>query len=1530
MNDLSANETSPEAAYAFSDLDVEPETALPAGVLDPPPPPTLDPRTLLRGLLREAQEQTSALRRARALLVASELEEYLGDLGPAAEHARDAAEIAPKLGLAAAQARRLRADDEENAQRRLEASVRLAESGPSRLHAGLVLARRLRQSGDAERASRVLDQVARAEGVGSAPDARLELERLLDRLSTGESLLGIRVTDAVASAAWSVQELVGGSQRGPLPSEADAGTTPDAPYLGLLRAAREIRAGRIAEAMDLLVAARPGQQDPLLLRAAHLASRRDGAQAAKKLLLEALRISPTKLTWRALAFVALSSGDRELLGRVLSECDPASGTFEANERLLLLALCDEMPALPADEWHSLAERYGVLAHALGPLGDIPTAAGGADDIYLRLGAALGQAELGHSGQTGREDTVRQLLGELERMGTERPLAVLLQLVSSKRSGDLRGQSEALAAIAEWEGAPVATLAALLRESVGDTDQAVAGYARSASERESGAPEGYRALAARAVDELEGGNRADQHPLLQAVDLTARLLGSSGGDRGGPAEAVSALAPVHAPGTELALALLEALRGRGAALSIPPPAADAEPDRTALDVVLATRSALRRAPLDREGTASTLGALAEHDAEDVALAVLARVFDPHLRTKKTLRQRARFLEAVDVARACLDASAADAKSELRALLEGEVTGPLRGLIHHLAEVARDHDALARDYLDLATTADDPLDRRYAYGRLAEIDDERGQPGSALLWWQTVGEQWPRDIGALVAQEEAHLRAGDANQLRSVQGRLAETLPSPEGEAYRLVLAAAALGRMDLRGAQRLLEPLLESEPPHLLALRVLEAASAEVDDDAARLKAEVALFPQLTTDLDQVACLHEAAMAAARLGRRSVAARYVEQAQELRPVDFLTELFAYHLLEDDSPVERAEALERIAQASNVTSHAASLWQTAGLTWQKAEDTARATECLQRCLELEPAGDVAFEQLRTMYKAGRALPELTRLLENRLTLELPGKKRRELELELGHLLIEQGSSAQAKTLLEGTLGRHPKDVVLLRLHAEIAGELGDHGAAEQSLASLAQSLPNGPERTAVHRALGRLYEKHFGALEKAMDAYQAALDADDSDLDLMKTVVSVYARLGLAERATQLQTELIQKAPLPDDKRREALELARLYEEVAEDPARAGATLERTRRAWPLDQGVLNATAHFYERQGDHERARALVQRTSEEARHKLSEGKLDASLLATLSAVADLSGKPQTRDAIAAARAAYLGEPGGFTAAGPRALEASLDDLLAPPVLIAPLRNLLKKTSAALDAAFPIDLAPLDAHQAIEGPIVQRLTELCRGIGQPVPDVFVSAALGSRAVPLTTRPLRLIVGSELAVLPPDTIDYLLARALKLQQLGAGALARSRQEDAWPMVVALMSIFAPNYRPQTVDQKKILQARALVEQGLARAGYDSDVPALVLETIAALRRNTEGLAEAPRLLVNRAAMLLAGGPGAALVAMSMGDKKPLPESGPSRYRWIDSHAEAKDLLLFCASDECTAALERLGGAPRGRAPPPRPNS
>lgn len=1525
------------------------DTALPLGTLDPAQPAMFDVPLLLDHVLRSSDAQTSALGRARALLLGSELAEHLGKRDLAGQLARDAAEVAPKLSLAASQSRRLGNTDAESVLRQLEATVRMGEGEAARGHAALLLARREMRRGERARAASVLDHLVRtnkrSDGAPVVIDARIEIERLVERLASGESLVGLSLASELQAEAEAVQELLGGA-RAPRPS----------PHLALVRASRELGAGRLPEALTGLLQAGVFQADVNALEAARSALKRDGAKASKQLLAELLRQAPERWMWRALALLAVQTADQELLGRVLSDSDPASGTFSAAEGLLLAALTGQTPQLSDDEWQSLFGQSPLFSLALAPRERSPRSGPASlDELIQRLAAILGRPT-----NEERHHALAALLGELDALGVERPLSALWawQLAHDEKhsaAGEQRSaaQARAWARLAEWEGPELSFLAALCWELAADGAEAAASYRdflafvtssdgagsdkassdgagsdkATGSAGDSSSWTGPASAAARALTSFgDAESERSEDAVLATAHLAEQLF-----RRFEAGELPSALFERPSPGAELATKLLESLLSGHAEKPAPwstrPVASSSETDPLLpLDVVLGVRDALVDLSVDPEGGRLLLRALQQGRPGDVGLGALLRALDPTAPPGDQVPTESPWLAALDAARSVLDRSPADGARAIETAALGRRSEAVLGLDLHLLELAGDTEALSRKWLDLATSAKTEADRRFAYGRLAEIDARRGRIETALLWQRSILEKWPRDLPASFLEEELLLRNGDQGALIRAEERLLDVLPEEEAVGYRLALGAEALGRLDLRSAKRYLGPLAEGEAPQLLALRVLSASATDPPDDAAIERVMDQLLAFASSDLDQLACLERAATAAARQGDRAAAKQRVARMRELRPQAFSTELLALHL-EDDDPVSRAEAVERLAKASSAKVHTSELHYAAGVAWQDAGDQPRAVTCFEQSLALDPKAERAFEQLHRIYRTAHDLDKLCPLLESWLSVEPDGPRKRDLELELGHAYIELGAGEKAKTLLEGTLRRHPKEALVLRTHAELAAALGDHRAAETSLSSLAESLPSGSERTSVLASLGRLYERHLGALEKAMDAYQAAFSADPSDLELGKTLVSVQARLGLAERATQLLTEIIQKSPSTDDKRQLALQLAELYEEVAHDVARASATLERTRRAWPLDAAVLDATVAFLQRQGDTSQVRPLVEQTGLEARRKLWEGKIDPGLLATLAKVAELSELPFSAEAIWATRAAYLGETASFPAAGPHALGPELDDVLAPPVLVKPLRVLLQKTSAALDAAFPIDVSALDARPLSEGPIPSRLAEICRGLGQPVPDLFVSAALGSRAVPLSTRPLRLIVGADLALLPNDSIDYLLARAVKLQQLGAGALARSRPEDAWPMIVALVSIFAPNYRPQSLDPQKILKAKALVEQGLARVGYDADVPQLVLETIGALGRQTEGLAEAPRLLVNRAAMLLAGGPGPALVAMSYGDKKPLPDSGPSRYRWIDSHVEARDLLLFCTTAECNEALSRLHGVERRRALPRR---
>jgi hypothetical protein len=338
---------------------------------------------------------------------------------------------------------------------------------------------------------------------------------------------------------------------------------------------------------------------------------------------------------------------------------------------------------------------------------------------------------------------------------------------------------------------------------------------------------------------------------------------------------------------------------------------------------------------------------------------------------------------------------------------------------------------------------------------------------------------------------------------------------------------------------------------------------------------------------------------------------------------------------------------------------------------------------------------------------------------------------------------------------------------------------------------------------------------------------------------------------------------------------------------------------------------------------------LLDRAGKDARRKLESERLDPGLLDTLARVARLSGHEATAEATEAARHAVLGTTGELLkGAGIGALHPKVDELIAPTAFSAPLRNLLRKTGAAMDAAFSVDLANLGARRAESGATYERLAKIAEALGSQAPELYVASSLGTKCLPVTTEPARLLMGAELDNIAGPERDYLLLRALKLRWLGAGALARSKDEDRWPMLVALLHLFAPNWRPQSVDGRKAAQARALIEQGLARVGYDDDVPMLALEVIGALGNQSGGIGEQPRILANRVGLLGVGDPNLVLGAIASGEGTKLPPGGPSRFRWLESHAEAKDLLLFSTTDKYSRARQALGLAQKAPDGPPGP--
>ncbi len=1537
------------------------------GEADSRPPPArlemLDGIDLAR-LVRDAAHSTdSAASKTRGLAIAGQLFAGCGKTAEAEAAIREAAETSPKLGFVSLLLRKFATSSSDGAiERSLESVSRLASRPQSRRHAALALLRRYSASEETEQAGNFLDQTARSDDAGLP----ILLERVIHRVVRNASLAGVVLPEALENDLASAFEVITGHA---LKSDRDdtvAKTVPNS-SLVLLRAARHLHQGASGAALHPLSAllgtenspfgaAAPSNADFLELTSSLRASEDGGLREAAMLLRDAYASSPSRRLLRTLAARIVELNDKEWLTSLLEQADPGSGTFAIEERVLLATLCGKPLTLGEAELAELSKDQRTLAHALAPLNAPALNVTSADleTLLIQLGAGLPELQP----HPERASDAYAALEELERRDEASELTRALRTgisLFSESSLDLTRTVRDLAI--DSDDARCQLIIGALFERLGASEEATDAY-QSASvlspHYASAATRGLRALFVQNTGPNQNQNQNETAGLHDIVRVVQGLASGTEDEGLRFSRHVSLALTKHSVerATETAEAAKQLLDGSDSSLREPAG-------------FLALVAALHAKIEDKDFLIQPLyEQLNDQDTFLGRMCLIRQLFETGSSTRALSYSMRRSLLGGDPSERALatwldleaepDGTPANQKAEsppsyqgdsvdlvdtttqverlitsMTQLATGDFSRAAESLRAHaksfaglmeigqdLSEIEGDASRLSPVWLDRAQSTDDDDAKRYAYERLASLDERRGDLSSATLWRKTLAEEFPSHVPSLLGLEEQNLKNGNISE--STQEKLAEILPPGDRDSYQMLAAARALANSDLRAARRHLDPLLALERPPAIALRGLATVARERRDDELLIRCLEHLAEGRATDLDKAAVAIELGHLLARVGRLSEAQSWAKKSLLQKPNNFPAAWLLYHLANTEDALERAEGIEAFAQAVLHQSHRAELWSAAADAWLKAGDISRAAPCYEKTLEAAPSSLEAFNRLFQIRSDEKRYDAVQQLVETRLGLiSEKSPEALELELKLADLLAAQGRAEEAKQHLERALVLQPENSNALRSHAEVSALLGAHESAERSLVALRDRLPPSAERTSVQRSLARLYDTHLGQLERAMDAYQAVLVDAPDDEESTHCLIDVFCRLGFAERATALQTQLIQSSDVPEKKRAGALKLAAIYENVAHDVKRAGATLERTRKAWPLDADALEATVRFMDRHGSDGSRGFLLDRVGKDARRRLEAGHLDGALLDTLARVALLSGRVSEAEGCSAARAALLSlAQSALNGAGVHALNSRVDEVIAPRGLAAPLRNLLRKTGQAMDAAFSVDLAQLGAAPVRSGVVFDRVAQVSEALRIAPPQLFVSPSLGARCLPVTTNPARLVIGSKLETLPGRERDYLLLRGFKLLELGVGALARSRDEDRWPMLAALLQLFAPSWQPPSVDTRKTAQAKAAIEQGLARVGYDDDVPMLALEAIGSIGGQEGSLGEATRVLANRAALIAVGDLSSVLSAIAAGEGVTLSDGGPSRFRWIETHQEARDLVLFSSGPKHARAREGLG--------------
>lgn len=1506
-----------------------------------PPPPTftdekpahawLEPAALTAlneratWLEEEARANPSDEARARGLLAVSELRAIANDPDSALLLAAEARQLAPHLPLAWAQTRGLAAPGAETLAQ-LDAEVPHARTSAARVHMTLLAADIARVHGDAEGARERWEKATKLDPV----DVRAALARAC-------TALGERDHMSAALRPSEVQELaVLDDAVGQVLALRGARSAQLPPALAANDAVRRLR--ELLQERDLagaqLVASELGSVEGLSAASAWLSSAfsalSTATRRASQRALRPLVDAGDRAARRAYAARCLELSDVDGLLELLTNGQAFSRAFSPEEEAVLITLAGGEPSSCVDELKApgLAPLAAAIAGA--------TAAVGVERARHVAGSAAHRAKVRlarYVAAGGPPEARASAYSELVAPSASESAVMLHDALAAGATAEL---SASLAEFADAEPEAATShhlVRALVAEGAGDRVGAKEAIREA---RRLGPPcESLVRLALSTDATLEAAPE-----LLMTADTLPAGVGSA-------ILRVEALVretelPDATRAAELARALADAPElGIAAFLAqrIARRLGDKEEALRLLDDRAAASADLVERALD-----AVRAAWLETDPVEAARRIEAAVTEfPADVALRDLHERLVPGARAEWREAHADASQAGAKALYltQAALEREHSGALTAaltaarraasagadgvaavLLERL-EFAVGEPAKLADPLLLAARSESAEVRRDAYERLAEIDAQRNDAASALLWHRTLLEEQPALLPSLRFMERALLDRGRADDLEPIVTILADTLqPASLGERSAHAYFGAELQKPSPEARERRYElvKLAYESTPALWSTRAMYHHARERREDALVLEAITRLLETEERLPETAALLVRASQAAAGMGAPDVARDYLEQAAAIDPGDVVTWAFLVDARAEGGDLQgAAEACESEARTSVVPAHQLAAWYKAGQLWlERLNDEERGVLALEQAMMIDAGYADVFERLSGLYAAQRNDVALVELLELRLG-KLPGDdpSRLSLALQLAQTLAAMGDPQRARDVLDELLAAHPENSEVLFTLATLQAKEADHEGAEATYLRLSRLTLTPAQAGRVFDALADLYLGPLGNLSRAEVALMEVLKRTPDDLPTLERLVVVHRRQDDAARALEVKQQIVALAASPEARIKALVELAELYEAVARDPRKAESTLEALRKEFPLSVVALRALAGFFERQDQTAALHVLLDRAANDARRAFAGGRFVTALFEILAAAYELRGKADAARVVTATLAAIQGQPVALAGAELRAAAPELDDLLAPEVLSPALRGLLQRAGDSLDRGHPFDLGPLTATPLDPS---DRMSWLIQQAASAMDLsgllVLVSPKLGAVAIPGASTPPTLVLGERLLESTNDVARaFQVIRALKLLSVRASALVRGKSEEVNALVSAWLALFNPSWEPSNVPA-------ALLEEMQRRLAptMPAEDPALgvaALDAAGLLGTSGPQLRAAALGWANRVALLAVGDPSAALDAIAWSLRE---ESAPvgeeERAAWIARHAEARDLLTFSVSDAYTEARVRAG--------------
>jgi tetratricopeptide (TPR) repeat protein len=707
-----------------------------------------------------------------------------------------------------------------------------------------------------------------------------------------------------------------------------------------------------------------------------------------------------------------------------------------------------------------------------------------------------------------------------------------------------------------------------------------------------------------------------------------------------------------------------------------------------------------------------------------------------------------------------------------------------------------------------------------------------------------------------------------------------------------------------------------------ALRKIVALSHARRDDDAHWRAASELAGRTTHPLERAALLCRAAEAALAAGDNASAATLLADVFKAWPRHPVARLVRATLLERSGAlVEAAIAFEELAGMSRSRKDRAQRVFKAATLWLGSNDpraTAEGRRLLEAACDLDPENASAFERLQSLYVAGGARLELAELLSQRARGVTDPKERGALEGMRGRMLAEAGASTEAKAALAASLKVRPDDVEAWRAYADVSLAEQDGESAEQALLQLGRLVTEAKARAEVFLKLGDVYARLKPNLDRAARAYREAEKLDPERIEVRERLIELQAARGDRVGALAAQRTLVDRAATAVERAARLVALSWLEERLG-DLAEAERILVELRRHQPAEARSIKALHGYYLRHGKRALADALLERTPAELARLLVAGRTEDGVFDALVAMAELRGRSDGVAVARTIRTAAHGGAGRLGGAGARGAHPSLDDLVAPEVFSAELRELLAATGHALDGATPFDGLGLRTRPlSVADPSVTRAREIASAHGLSSVDLVVANTLSPTIVPVSVSPVVLCVGAPLLA-PAQRAQFELCvhRALTLVRTRTAALARTAPIDEGPVLAAYLRLHDPSLSVEGVDAGRLEELMARMRAHAPDLKVDARLASLARRAFESLGARHPALGASAVAWSWHVATLCVGDLGLVFDAMGYTTSSVgAPAREAERLRWLGKHLEARELLAFLVSVPHLEGRARLG--------------